>query len=172
MSGLTSPPLSPHHPLIRTHSHSITLSITHSCVHTLTLSLCLSPTHMYTLSLSLSITHSCVHTLTLSLYHPLMRTHSHSLSLSPTHAYTLSLSITHSYVHTLTLSIYHCSYAILMLPLLFFLGMLCCLPWMLLTMGQPPAANGHYADDNPGATTEEISGISREHVCERENEGV
>jgi hypothetical protein len=91
-----------------------------------------------------------------------------SLSPSPTHAYTISLPITHSYVYTLTLSIYVCSYAILMLPLLFFLGMLCCLPWMLLTMGQPPAANGHYADDNPGATTEEISGISRERVCVRE----
>ena len=84
---------------MHTHTHSLSLTHTLSLSHTHTLSLSLSHTlshthtHTHSLSLSLTLSHTqCTLTLTLSL------THTHTISLSHTH------SLSHSHTHTLSLS--------------------------------------------------------------------
>ena len=97
-------------PLSHTHSLTISLSHPHPYTHTHRLSLSLSHTHTHTCThrllkissfsrdmVPLCITqHIHTHTHSLSLSH----THTHTLSLSIFHTYSLSFSRTHTHTHT------------------------------------------------------------------------
>jgi hypothetical protein len=93
-----------------THSHSLTHKLTHQLTHTHTHILSHVHTHTrahtHTLTHSLSHTHTHTHTLTHS--HILTLSHTHTQSLTcphththtHTHAYSLSLSLSHTHTHT------------------------------------------------------------------------
>ncbi len=77
------------------------------CLHPLTRSLSLIPTHIYTHLYTLTYTH--IHSLTLTLSLKETYTHSHTLffTLSPTYRHTYSHSHTRTYTHSHKLSLTH-----------------------------------------------------------------
>ena len=89
------------------HSHSLTLSNSHSHTPSRSLALTLSHSHPHSHVLTFTLSHSHAHTLTLSftLTHSCSHSHSHTLSHSHTHAHTLSHSLSLSHTHALTLSL-------------------------------------------------------------------